>query len=149
MDREQAIAALDFAAARAGYHVPLHAALDGLTPAQAAWRPDDGGHTIRQLAQHLLYWKTKVVRSLAGEAWTPTADNDATFGEPGDPADGAGWGGLAVALHAAYEALDQQAATHEAGGDPPLHVILTWVATHDAYHTGQIMLLRKRQGAWP
>jgi uncharacterized damage-inducible protein DinB len=142
---------LDYAADREGYHAPLHAAIDGLTAAQAAWLPPDGGHTIRQLAEHLRFWKRKVVRSLAGEPWTPTGDNDATFGLPGDPKDDAGWAALVEDLRAAHADLRQAVGGAELDGpeEPTLRTILIWVATHDSYHTGQIVQLRKRQGSWP
>jgi len=134
---------LDWAAEQAGWHVPLHAALDGLTAAQAAWRPAGGDHSIRQITEHLRFWKRKVIRSLEGETWLPTPGDDATFQDPGDPADEPGWSALCADLRQAHADLKRVA------DRPGPADLLIWVATHDSYHTGQIVLLRKLQGAWP
>jgi uncharacterized damage-inducible protein DinB len=138
------------------WFVPLAVALDGVGPAEAAWQPPGGGNTIWQTLNHCNYYNEQLLLRLTGQPMLPQAPaNDATFSEPGNPDDAAGWQaalerahrvneGLRAALAALTEAdLDAERPNGTLGQRLPL-----WV-THDAYHSGQIVLLRKMQGSWP
>ena len=135
--------------------------LRGLTPEQAAARPVPGAHSIWELVLHLTAWAGEVTRRLGGA-------------EPAEPAEG-DWPAVgAVSPKAWAEALERLRRTHAAltdavrrlpverwtervGGerDAPLGTGVTYWAMlegllqHDAYHGGQIGLLRKALGAPP
>lgn len=141
------------------WFVPLAAALDGVGAAEAAWRPPGGGNTIWQTVNHVNYYNERVLSRLTGSPSGPSAENnDTTFGDPGDPRDTAGWQaalertrhvaeGLRQALSERTDAdLDQPRA---ASNSTPLGELLAAWVMHDAYHTGQIVLIRKQQGSWP
>lgn len=128
--------------------------LDGLTAAQAAWRPSPAANSIWQLVNHMAYWKEVVARRLAGDVAAGTEDNDATFGPPGDPADEAGWEAARQRLYAADQAVRSALAGRKdldsplPGYSTPLRTVIADINLHDAYHLGQIVLLRKLQGCW-
>lgn len=153
----QLLAELDLANDREGWFAPLAHGLRGVTAAQAAWQAAPGTNTIWQTVNHLAFWKGLVARRMQGAPRSDERiDNDATFGTPGDPADEAGWQSTVAGLQAAHAALREAiAAREDADLDQPLPEdreplgqTLLGLVGHDAYHGGQILLLRKLQGAW-
>ena len=139
------------------WFAPVSRALGGLTAAQAAWVPGEGMNTIWQLVNHLTFWTRFVAGRLAGDPPTGRAiDNDATFGSPGDPADDEGWARAVQGLRDAYGGLHAALAPQtDAELDRPLNsrrtpavTMISGTVMHDAYHIGQIVLLRRLQGSW-
>jgi uncharacterized damage-inducible protein DinB len=121
--------------------------LDGVTAEQARKRPLPQAHGIWELVLHISVWHRVAQRRMNGEAVLP-AGND-NFPERGQSE--AEW-------RQAVEALRQS--THETaaairrfpasrlddqvpGKDYAYRHMLSGVATHDAYHAGQIALLKK------
>lgn len=140
-----------------GWFADATKALAGVTAAQAAWVPGPGMNSIWQLVNHLTFWTQFVTRRLAGEL--PTGrhiDNDTTFGDPGNPADAEGWTLAVQRLHEAYGELGSVLALQaDADLERPLNsrqtrasAMTSGVVMHDAYHLGQIVVLRKLQGSW-
>jgi hypothetical protein len=134
------------------WHPPLKRAVDGMTAAQAAWRPAPGALTAWQFVNHVAFWKEASLRKLAGLGRTEAEDdNDATFGGPGDGADEAAWQAALARLEKAQADLrgrvaamrDADLAAGEREG------LLYGTASHDIYHGAEIVQLRKLQGAWP
>lgn len=136
------------------WHGPsLAEAIAGIEPEVASQRPSPNAHTILELVAHVAYWLAESRRRLpgadssvpaAGEDWAPSR---------GNPADA--WR-AAVAeledahrrLHAAVLALDDEsldAAT--TGSDSTVRGTLLGLLQHNAYHGGQIALLRKLAGS--
>lgn len=143
---------------REGWFAPMRKALLGVTAAQAAWVPAPGCNSIWQIVNHLTFWSAWVLRRLEGERPTGREiDNDATFGGTGDPADEEGWARAVAALFDVYARLAEAlAASGEGTLERPLNsrgtparTILAGDVMHDAYHAGQIVLIRRLQGAWP
>ncbi len=142
---------------REGWFAPLAEALRGVHAAEAAWRPDPGVHTIWQLVRHMTFWAAFTCRRLQGEAPTGREiDNEGTFGAPGDPADAAGWGRTVEELRGTYRRL-RSAVEHEGDADlerplnsagTPARQMVGGLVPHDAYHIGQIVLLRRLRGSW-
>lgn len=127
-----------------GWFPPLAAALEGVGPAEAAWRPPGGGNTIWQTVNHLNYYNERLLCRLTGMPFGPELDNDATFGEPGNPEDAVGWQAALERTRRIAQGL-RTALAERGKADRNLAL---WVM-HDAYHTGQIVLIRKQQGTWP
>jgi uncharacterized damage-inducible protein DinB len=135
---------------KVGWFVPLAVALEGVTPAEAAWQPPGGGNTIWQTLNHINYYN----EGMTGQPLeAPTATNDDTFGTPGDPEDGAGWQAtlertrlIAEGLSKVYAEASDLDLDKPAGNTTRIESLAAWIM-HDAYHTGQIALLRKQQ-AW-
>jgi len=143
--------AMDTTWAHDGWHPPLTAAIEGMTAAQAAWQARPDTLTARQFVQHVAYWKEAALRTLDGQdGGEPEGGNEATFGAPGDGADEAGWQAAIDRLHRAHAALvvGAKALPAARAADPKVIGLLLGLANHDAYHGGEIVQLRKLQGAW-
>ncbi|HSA57542.1 MAG TPA: DinB family protein [Gemmatimonadaceae bacterium] len=139
------------------WHGPsLTEALDGVTVAQAAARPLHGGHTIHELTHHVAAWIGEVHDRLLGKAPGNPADGD--FPPPDEPVDGAAWERVRERLAARHAALMQVVARFDPGRlDDPVdptkgrqsgtagtfYALLHGLVQHNAYHAGQIAILRK------
>jgi uncharacterized damage-inducible protein DinB len=129
----------------ADWFVPVNTAVDGLTAEQANWRPPQGGHSAGQLAYHILYWNRRNLQGLRGEPQDKySGNNDETF----DKFDAKQWADIVKQLDQVEKELETLVETAD---DAKLAKIATTVGnicTHNAYHTGQIIYVRKLQGSW-
>lgn len=136
-----------------GWYVPLAKAVEGVSAAQAAWISPAGGNSIRQIVSHVTFWKEYFMNRIQGKP-KPEGEfeNTATFGEPGDPADEGGWADLVARLIKVQGELRDlasgDAALDRSFGKVTVGRVLSDMAGHDAYHAGQVMVLRKQQGSW-
>lgn len=138
------------------WFVSMDVALEGITSAEAAWCLNQS-NTIWQIVNHLLFWNTDVVHRLRGTLNPAQANNnDDTFGEPGNPADEAGWERTLSELQGVMQRLRDTIVEMEDGkldmpyrdeGEPTRR-LLSNIMMHDTYHIGQIVLLRKLQATW-
>ncbi len=136
------------------WHGPSVAeALAGVDAAAAALRPLAGAHTIWEIVRHLTVWNEVPRRRIDGERLV-----DLPAGLDWPPAPGAtteaseaAWRAALVALEESHAALharvrelsDAQLDEPVAGSDPTVRGMLLGVLQHDAYHAGQIALLKK------
>ena len=127
----------------------------GLAAVEAAARPVAGAHTIWEIVLHLAAWRQEVARRLATGRVAPPEAGD----WPRVPAvSEAAWAGATAALAApteaviaAVEAFPEARLAESAGDarDPALGSGVSWgvmlhgLAQHDAYHGGQIALLKR------
>jgi uncharacterized damage-inducible protein DinB len=134
---------------------PLHELLAGISAAQAAAHPVAGAHGIWELVLHMAAWKGEVRRRLEGS-------------EPGEPLEGdwppvgdsseAAWAEARRTLGDAHEALERvvQGMTPAelalavgaqrdriTGAGRTRFTTVLGILQHDAYHGGQIALLRR------
>lgn len=135
---------------------PMSETLEGVTAAQAAWKASPGSNTIWQILNHLSFWKRHHLNKLEGIAYTGSPiHNGETFGDPGDPEDDPGWQAAVRREQETTERLRSYIMAHGDTGmeqglnDGSVGELLADMIVHDAYHLGQIMLLRKLQGSWP
>jgi uncharacterized damage-inducible protein DinB len=149
--------------ARAHQGEPWHGSsarqiLDDVTAATAAARPIPGAHSIWELVLHLIAWRGEVARRVGG-------------GDPAEPAEGdwppvtetteAAWTRALARLEESHGRLEaalrrlQEARLDELVGrlrDPAVgtgvtyYVMLHGIAQHDAYHLGQVSLLKRAAG---
>ncbi len=120
------------------------AAVQGHTPAQAAWRPGPGRHSIWQIVAHMLFWREHELAQVAGKPRASDAEIAAgNFPEPTDVSEGA-WRRTVERLK---QTQDRIAALYK---DPAANVDrLSFLLPHDCYHMGQINYLRALQGLKP
>jgi hypothetical protein len=127
------------------WFVPASIALEGLTPEQASWKDEAGNHSIGQLAAHLLFWNRQQLAKLEGKPAPPVpASNDETF----DSFDSAKWSATVRQLDEVLTGLERAV---EAADDATLRKSASNIAhigTHNAYHIGQIVYIRRLRGAW-
>jgi hypothetical protein len=127
------------------WFVPVNIALEGVTADQAMWRDSSGNHSIGQLAFHLLFWNKRVLRKFNGDSVADfTGNNEETFTE----FDQTTW-------DKTVSELDSVLATLEKGIDQADEKkLIDWYSTianlniHNAYHTGQILYIRKMRKSW-
>ncbi|MEO8727082.1 MAG: DinB family protein [Acidobacteriaceae bacterium] len=137
----------------AEWFVPVNAAVAGLTPEQAKWVPlnaagkldPDANHSVGMLAYHLLFWNARSLAQLKGEKQSAApSNNDETFND----FDAATWSKTVHDLDAVLTSLEQFV---EQADDATLAkgaATIAHISTHNAYHTGQILYVRKLQGSW-
>ncbi|MDR0269881.1 DinB family protein [Paenibacillus sp.] len=131
-----------------GWYPPLQPALKDVSLEQALRKPAEGAaNSIWENVQHLLYYKERSLARLRGTSDSFNLSNDATFRFP--TASSEGWEYAKnklfeahAALRSEFERLSEDEL--EANSEHIMSLI-----THDAYHTGQIVFLRKLQGFWP
>ena len=123
--------------------------LSDVTPTQALERPLHGAHTIWELVLHITAWAEIVRLRLGGQAtedaspetdWPPVRDTSADA-----------WRSAVERLKEAHRELaadvakldDSSLIGRVAGKDHSVLVMLHGLIEHDAYHGGQIAMLRK------
>lgn len=126
------------------WFVPANLAIANLTPEQANWK-DSSNHSIAQLTTHLIFWNLQSLKEFNGTPPGPfSRDNTETFA----PVTGSSWAAATQQLDSvltAWEAAVQNA------DDAKLQKWASRIAhigTHNAYHTGQILYIRKMKGWW-
>jgi len=129
--------------------------LDGISADKAAAHPITGAHSIWELVVHMTAWTNEVKRRLEGGPHRPPAEGDwpavrSTSKEAWDEALGA----LRRAhddLARTIEAAEDSSLSRQTGGaqvDVMGHAVtyyqtIVGILQHDAYHAGQIALLKK------
>ena len=123
---------------------------------QAAWKPVDAVNCIWESLSHITYYNNAYLQRFKGEIYEyDVENNDQTFsvGEY----DEASWQADIAYFDAVMkEWRDLIAGADESKFDQPVSQEnrVTWaelisdVNAHNAYHGGQIVLLRKMQGIW-
>lgn len=136
-------------------------AIADLTPEQAAWKLDGADNSIWEEVNHLIFWNERYLQIWRKELTDPQdVENNGTFvSDETDTfrADETSWQATAEALFSVMAAWKDEigSATDEELRAPitekyphPWYTALANQNIHNAYHTGQIVLLRKLQGSW-
>lgn len=138
-----------------GWHPPLKDALEKLHHEGALWRPHKAAHNIWELLNHLICYKDRFICRLDGKPFDPAiTDNEQTFQRGIGSTEQEWQARLSHLAHIQAVIRDRISALSDADLDKPLPdtpiggQVLS-LASHDSYHTGQIMFLRKLQGLWP
>lgn len=142
---------------QAAWHGPsVQEGLAGVTASAAAAHPIPAAHSIWELVLHIIAWRGEVVRRLqGGEPGLPAEGDWPPVGETGEAA----WADARRRLDDSHRQLVEAvlgfAETRlddRVGSKPPdpslepvgpYYVMLHGVAQHDAYHMGQVAILRK------
>lgn len=137
------------------YGDPITKVLDDVTARDAAAHPIRGAHSIWELVLHLTTWVKEVDRRLASGVWREPEDGD--WPAVPDPSE-ANWRQSLERLdsaHAALEATVKQLSVKQLAGQVgternralgtgvTLRETIHGILQHDAYHLGQISLLKK------
>jgi uncharacterized damage-inducible protein DinB len=134
---------------------PVTHILRGVTAVQAAARPIPHGHNIWELVLHMTAWKNEVRRRIGGApAGEPQEGDWPSVGETTD----ARWTEARAGLDRAHAALTDAVRTlpesrlfeptndprvRETGAGVTHYTLLHGIVQHDAYHAGQIAILKK------
>ena len=134
------------------------AILKGVTAQQAAVKPPNGAHSIWKLVLHITGWRNEVAARASGNpAGMPATGNWPPVGAPTP----ARWAAALAALDASHQNLvnavrdlgDRQMVkpTNDPRNRPlgtgvTYYELLHGIVQHDAYHAGQIAILKKILG---
>jgi hypothetical protein len=138
---------------KADWFVPVNTAIAGLTADQAKWIPansagkldPNANHSVGMLTYHLYFWNNNTLATLTGKKPAPVpSNNDETFNDY----DAASWGKTVQNLDAVMKALEDLVANADDATLAKIAPTIANICTHNAYHTGQILYVRKLQGSW-
>jgi hypothetical protein len=145
-------ALLDGAFAGKGWHGPtLNGSLRGVTARTALWRPGAGRRCIWEHVLHAAYWKYALVRVFTPDAVRTFDRSPSNWPHPPPRADEKAWRSDRVylammhkRLRSAVLGLDLSRLGERAPGRKwTFAMYLAGAAAHDAYHTGQVQLLKR------
>lgn len=127
------------------WFVPANIAVKGLTAEQASWRDSKGNHSVGQLAYHLVFWNKQNLARLKGEKPESfSGNNDETF----DKFDPKNWNETVQQLDQVMSDLEKWVETADEEKLKESAQVFTHISTHNAYHIGEIIYVRKEQGSW-
>jgi uncharacterized damage-inducible protein DinB len=131
-------------------------ALRGVSAEQAAWTPAPGRKSIWQLALHIAYWKYAVRRRIEGGGDSRFPRAPANWPRLPKPADERAWRQDVALLKQEHERLvsvisaappSRYGVAMPGGKRWTMGEMILGIAQHDAYHTGQIQLLKRLSAA--
>jgi uncharacterized damage-inducible protein DinB len=127
------------------WFVPVSVALDGITAEQATWKDGSGNHSIGQLANHLLFWNERQLIKFKGQKEAPfSGNNEETFND----FDKGKWEQTVKKLNEVLTELEKLVQSADEASLKSWAETIGNISTHNAYHTGQIIFVRKLQGSW-
>ncbi|QIW19812.1 DinB family protein [Bacillus thuringiensis] len=143
---------LDSTFDKESWYAPFKHAIEGLTAEQAMWKlSDEATNTIWESVNHLIYYKERIVANLEGREWIHNLDGNDTFYLTEQSNDDTEWKKVVERSENAQRNLRQvlSSISEKELEQNSLEEKLLDIMLHDAYHTGQIIQLRKMQGSWP
>jgi uncharacterized damage-inducible protein DinB len=126
------------------WFVPSSLAVAGLTAEQASWKDNTGNHSIGQLAYHLVFWNKESLARIKGEQPANSDDNEKTFNN----FDAKSWAETVAQLDKVMTDLEQWVQTADEAALEKNASRIAHVCAHNAYHTGQILYIRREKGWW-
>ena len=126
------------------WFVPASLAVAGLTPEQASWKGNSGDHSIGQLTYHLVFWNKESLARVKGEKPENSDDNEKTF----NSFDAKSWAETVAQLDQVMTDLEQFVTNADDATIEKNAPRIAHVCAHNAYHTGQILYIRKEKGWW-
>ena len=135
------------------WYVPFTESIKNLTEEEASWKVNDESNSIAEIVQHLLYWnetwQTRY-KEASIHAVQAVESNDSTFIIPKNKTFVELQQQLLTVLLQWQEILTAEQLESEVKG----YFHANWwqvvgnVTTHNAYHIGQIVYIRKIQKSW-
>ncbi len=125
-----------------------------ITEEDAFWKPDKESNSIAEIVQHLLYWNEtwqKRYKKSHMDAVPPLRDNNESFVIKEDRSFADLKACLLAVLLQWQELLTEEIMDQEVHGFPvnaKWWGILGNLTTHNSYHIGQIVYIRKLQKSW-
>lgn len=127
------------------WFVPANIAIEGLTAKQAMWKDGSGNHSAGQLTFHLVYWNERLLKQFNNEPVEKfSGNNEETFYK----FDEKQWSDLIKKLDDILTAWEIAIKNADETKLNDWYENIANMNTHNAYHTGQIIYLRKLQGSW-
>jgi uncharacterized damage-inducible protein DinB len=136
-------------------HVPFDAAVAGIPPESRGVAAEGAPHTPWQLLEHLRICQWDILEFCRNPAYVELKFQDYWPPTPAPPTEGA-WDESVAAFRRDRDALKELASDRDVdlfapiphGSGQTYARELVLVADHNAYHVGQLVLLRRLLGAW-
>jgi hypothetical protein len=127
------------------WFVPPSIAIAGLTPEQANWKDSSNNHSIAQLTTHLIFWNKQLLDKFQGVKPDPfDGNNKETF----TPVNASTWNATIQRLDSMLTAWENAVQAADENKLAKWYSSIAHIGTHNAYHTGQILYIRKMKGWW-
>lgn len=127
------------------WFVTIDGAVEGLTAEQAGWKDGSGNHSVGQLTNHLLFWNRRELAKFKGEPEEKySGNNDETFNN----FDAKKWSDTVKQLDDVMNQLEKLVETADEKKLERWASEIAHIGTHNAYHVGQMIFVRKLQGSW-
>ncbi len=127
------------------WFVPTKKAIEGLTLEQSNWKDSTENHSIGELVSHLIFWNEMNLNAFKGEEVAEFKDdNKETFKKN----NGQDWKNATKKLDSIqteWERLTENATEKQIA---EWNTEIANMTAHTAYHTGQIIYIRKYKGWW-
>lgn len=136
-------------------HVPIERGLAGLSLETVSAQTEGLPYSIYQLVSHMLYWQEFLLTYMkGGKPQLPASVNESWPNQP-HPEDEEAWISLLGQFLQGVQQAVEYAKTVQL--DEPIESfptetkagILRNIASHNTYHLGEIVVLRRLHGAWP
>ncbi|MEN0048555.1 MAG: DinB family protein [Bacteroidota bacterium] len=127
------------------WFVPAKTAMEGLSYEQASLKDSTDNHSIIEIVSHLIFWNERILKAFKEEEVSDFDNNNEVTFEDYKELD---WTNSVMKLDSI------QAEWQQAVKDATYNQIEVWsseisnMAAHTAYHTGQIIYIRKQHGWW-
>ena len=120
-------------------------AVAGVTPDQANWTDGKGNHSVGQLAYHIWYWNMRNLDQMNGVKLEKfSGNNDETFTK----FDAKSWSETVQQLDAVLTELEKVVENADEAKLQKIAPTIANISAHNAYHIGEIVMVRKEQGSW-
>jgi len=120
-------------------------AVAGVTPEQANWTDSKGNHSVGQLAYHIWFWNKRNLDQMKGEKVEKfSGNNDETFTK----FDAKSWNETVQQLDAVLTELEKVVENADEAKLQKIAPTIANISAHNAYHIGEIVMVRKEQGSW-
>jgi uncharacterized damage-inducible protein DinB len=136
------------------WYIPFSDSVENLSEEQAIWKPNEDCNSIAEIVQHLLYWnqtwQTRYQKSHVN-AVPSIGNNNKSFIIPENHTFNDLKKLLLEVLLRWQGLLTEEKVESDVNGFPEQvkwWEILGNVSTHNAYHIGQIIYIRKLQNSW-
>jgi hypothetical protein len=127
------------------WYVSLKFATEGLSAEQANWKDSSENHSINELVSHLIFWNERNLLAFRGDSLPEyNNNNEETFVKNTS----ANWEQALSRLDSIQTELYQIIQSADATQLEAWSSDVANIASHNAYHTGQIIYIRKMRGWW-
>lgn len=157
MSKELLIAQFNRCYAENGWFVSVRNALDGVTAEQADWSPDGADNSIWETLTHVTYYNNAYLQRFKGiEFEYEISTNDESFKRSAFPSEDE-WKKVVDDFDAVMKefrdllwSADETKFDQLVSDENPRKwsALIADINAHNAYHAGQILLIRKLQGSW-
>jgi uncharacterized damage-inducible protein DinB len=123
--------------------------LQTVSAEQALWRPPGEAHTIWEIAAHVAFWHDELLPVVGGEPYRNVSETEQW--PASDDTSEEAWAALLMSIESSNEALadavaeltDAQLALPMENRDYDLEFLIQGLVQHNAYHAGQVALLKR------